>query len=209
MTKNSDELKFRKAYSDRVDFKSFDEKTPELYSNSRFSLIRELATESAPKVADIKNAASVRELLSVKPQNENEGKVAQTRVALSSSVQQKNKTSSLKSFLKKNTETYYSNKVSPLTDEILSMQDVVTLTKAKENIPAEKAPVEKKDTQENIVSEENKGSSEKSTSVANDSYVLKKDPKIFHSLFRASIVSEFNGKKTDSLQELYKRLMKE
>ena len=114
MNENNDESKFKKAYRDKVNFKTFSETDSDKYVNSRFSLLRELATEATPKVSDIKTAASVRELLSVKPQEPEKP----SKVNLSSVALQTNRTSSLKSFLVQNTEPdYQNNKFSPLTDE--------------------------------------------------------------------------------------------
>ena len=64
MNENTDESKFKKAYRDKVNFKTFSETDSDKYVNSRFSLLRELATEAAPEVNNIKTAASVKELLS-------------------------------------------------------------------------------------------------------------------------------------------------
>lgn len=203
MSQNGDELKFRKAYADRVEFKSFNEKTPEIYSNSRFSLIRELATEAAPAVTDIKSAASVKELLSVTPKNEREEREAQTRVALSTSSSiQKKKASSLKSFLIKNSEEQIQDKVSPLTDK-LPAAPAVNATSHKEgnNTIAVTAANAEKTSAKDISTEP-----KEEISVANESIVVKQS-KPFSSLFRSSITSEFRGRKTDSLQDLYKRLL--
>ncbi|MDY6416407.1 MAG: hypothetical protein SPK83_06110 [Succinivibrio dextrinosolvens] len=204
MSQNGDELKFRKAYSDRVEFKSFNEKNPETYSNSRFSLIRELATEAAPAVTDIKSAASVKELLSVTPKNEREEREAQTRVALSSSASvQKKKASSLKSFLINNSEEKIQDKVSPLTDKLHAAPTVnATSHKEGNNTIAVTAAYAEKTSAKDISTEP-----KEEISVANESIVVKKQSKPFSSLFRSSITSEFRGRKTDSLQDLYKRLL--
>ncbi|WP_295363016.1 hypothetical protein [uncultured Succinivibrio sp.] len=203
MSQNGDELKFRKAYADRVEFKSFNEKTPEIYSNSRFSLIRELATEAAPAVTDIKSAASVKELLSVTPKNEREEREAQTRVALSASASiQKKKASSLKSFLIKNSEEQIQDKVSPLTDKLPAPAANATSHKEGNNTVAVTAANAEKTSAKDISTEP-----KEEISVANESIVVKKQSKPFSSLFRSSITSEFRGRKTDSLQDLYKRLL--
>lgn len=203
MSQNGDELKFRKAYADRVEFKSFNEKTPELYSNSRFSLIRELATEAAPKVTDIKSASSVKELLSVTPKNEREEREVQTRVALSTSASiQKKKASSLKSFLIKNSEEQIQDKVSPLTDKLPAAPEAGSTSPKEEdkNIAVASVKPEK-------ASAEEFSSEPKEISVANENVAVRKQSKPFSSLFRSSITSEFRGRKTDSLQDLYKRLL--
>ena len=203
MSQNGDELKFRKAYADRVEFKSFNEKTPEIYSNSRFSLIRELATEAAPAVTDIKSAASVKELLSVTPKNEREEREAQTRVALSTSSSiKKKKASSLKSFLIKNSEEQIQDKVSPLTDKLPAPAANATSHKEGNNTVAVTAANAEKTSAKDISTEP-----KEEISVANESIVVKKQSKPFSSLFRSSITSEFRGRKTDSLQDLYKRLL--
>lgn len=205
MSQNGDELKFRRAYSDRVEFKSFNEKTPEIYSNSRFSLIRELATEAAPAVTDIKSAASVRELLSVTPKKEKEEREVQTRVALSTSAAvQKNRASSLKSFLSKNTEGMQHEKISPLTDAPPSIANT-SPPKEEVNAVSSAAPANSSAPAD----QETKTKSKTETSVIDESYVAKKNTKHFSSLFRSSVASEFRGRKTESLQDLYKRLMKE
>ena len=188
MNENNDESKFKKAYRDKVNFKTFSETDSDKYVNSRFSLLRELATEATPKVSDIKTAASVRELLSVKPQEPEKP----SKVNLSSVALQTNRTSSLKSFLVQNTEPdYQNNKFSPLTDEPAPVKK--TAPKKEVIITDEdvKVPPKKEDT----------------ASVTDSIPDVSSQSRPFAGLFRASVTSEFKGRKNDSLQDLYKRLL--
>lgn len=187
MNENTDESKFKKAYRDKVNFKTFSETDSDKYVNSRFSLLRELATEASPKVSEIKTATSVRELLSVKPKDPEKT----SSVNLSSVALQSNRTSSLKSFLVQNSEASYQNKFSPLTDEP---------SPVKKTSPKKEAE---------IVEEEVKVSPKKDDkpSVTESIPDVSSQNKPFAGLFRSSVSSEFKGRKNDSLQDLYKRLL--
>lgn len=187
MNENTDESKFKKAYRDKVNFKTFSETDSDKYVNSRFSLLRELATEAAPKVNDIKTAASVRELLSVKPQEAEKP----SKVNLSSVALQTNRTSSLKSFLVENTESSYQNKVSPLTDDPAPVKKTAPKKEALIADEEVKVPPKKEGT----------------PSVTDSIPDVSSQSRPFAGLFRSSVTSEFKGRKNDSLQDLYKRLL--
>lgn len=191
MSENTDEYKFKQAYEDRVDFRSFNEKNTGSYNNSRFSLIRELASESSLKETDIRRATSVKELLAVTSPKED--KQTQANISLSSSVVKKNKNSSLKSFLNKNNDDSHEDRVSPLTEEITPIvNSAVAVKKVIED--------------NNTVGTERAKTRVNETATATSIPDVKKGTK-FSSLFKSSVSSEFRGRKTDSLQELYKRLL--
>ncbi len=196
MSTKNDETKFTSAYEDNIDFKSFDEKDGTSCRNSRFSLLRELATESAPNVTDIKNAASVKELLSV---NTSDSSSSSSTVSIASVAIPQPKKSSLKSFLKKNTETYEPQ--SPLDIKINSEQ--ISNNGLLSSLDQSKFTSKKTD--DNLPKNDKKSSSVDVSSAPE----VKKSSKQFSFLFKSTLASEFRGKKTDSLQDLYKRLLQE
>ena len=190
MSLTNDETKFVKAYGDdSVDFKTFEKAKLDVSRNSSFSLLREIATKSDPTLKDIREASSVQELIHIVPRDKPDVLKNNTRVDIATVARHKNSNSSLKSFLVKNTQNLEEEEPvlkKKMETASTSLSKPSTSFEFKVN-NKEKTSDEKKDLPEEKVAH--------------------KENKKFGSLFKSTAASEYRGTKTESLLDLYKRLL--
>ncbi len=201
MSAKKDELDLVKAYKDpEVSFKNFDHTdTPNPYAMARsssFALFRQVAKDIDESMggiheAGIKQATSVRDLLKVTPdgKGENSGRAINNSVNVRDFTKLRKHHSSIKNFLRENTENFEEDEEERLNEEReLAKSQKMALSQA-ESVKADAPAAETPET--------------------NNASPLEHEARKYSSkLFKSSTPSDYNEEPSELLLDIYKRLLK-
>ncbi len=201
MSAKKDELDLVKAYKDpEVSFKSFDHSdAPNPYAMARgssFSLFRQIARDIDESMggiqeANIKQATSVRDLLKVTPdgKGENSGRAINNSVTVREFTKLRKHHSSIKNFLRENTENFEEDEEERLNEEReLAKSQKMALPHA-ESAKADDPVAQIPDT-------------------SNASPLENEGRKYSSRLFKSNTPSDYNEEPSELLLDIYKRLLK-
>ncbi len=202
MSAKKDELDLVKAYRDpEVSFKNFDHTdAPNPYvmaRSSSFALFRQVAKDIDESMggiheASIKQATSVRDLLKVTPdgKGENSGRAINNTVNVRDFTKLRKHHSSIKNFLRENTENFEEDEEERLSEEKAAQS-------SQKMMPPSDSQISRTD--ETIAKASN----------GNEPSPLENEGRKFSSrLFKSNTPSDYNEEPGELLLDIYKRLLK-